>query len=633
MPVIGIPVEELKSRLGKSLEREELLTLLGNIGCDVDGYASLRRAQCVACGFVMELAGKEEVPPRCDRCDRELRDVAGATRELAPLEVIRMELLAVRPDLFDPAGLARGLRGLLDVEVGRKEYTPQGTALKLRVDPAVRRAQSLRPHIACAVIENVTLDDDRIKILMKLQENLHWALGRDRKHASIGVYDLDSLGPLPSVDGCALEYTTESPSFRFVPLGSKVSGAAGERTLTQILEEHPKGIDYAHLLKSFDRYPILRVIGGPVLSMPPVINSEETKVHLGSRRLFVDVTGSGARIVHRTLNILVTSLLEIDPSFVLRQVEVIGASGEEAGQEDRTRNWLTPDLAPQIATIDCGRTSALLGLDLDLTALEQLLLRMRHGIRQKAGTTLTVEVPAYRNDILHERDLMEDAAIAFGYDRIPRTLVPTLTVGREHAREVASEAAREVLLGLGFHEILSLVLTAHAGSDELLGLPPHPATVLLENPITNEQTQLRTGLLPGVLGAFARNRHHPLPQRIFEIGDVTYLDPNAETGAREVRQLAFGLVAPHAGFAELRALAEALLREWGEALRLEPAEQPFLLSGRAAWILDAAGRRVGIFGEVHPATLTTLGLLNPAVVLELVVPVAGQREVYRSLSA
>ncbi len=627
MPVIGIPVEELKARLGRDIDSDALLALLGNIGCDVEGYASLRRAQCAGCGFVMELAGKEDVPPRCDRCDRELRDRPDAVRELPPIEVIRMELLAVRPDLFDPAGLARGLRGLLEVETGLKRYTPQGVALRLRVDPSVRRATSLRPFIACAVLEQVRLDDDRIKILMKLQENLHWAIGRDRKHASIGVYDLDALGALPGANEPALEYTTEDPSYRFVPLGSTEKAPDGLRSLRQILAEHPKGVAYAHLLAGFDRYPILRTRDGAVLSMPPIINSEETKVHLGSRRLFIDVTGSGARIVHRTLSILVTSLLEMDPSFVLKQVEIAGPSDDKGG----TRTWVTPDLAPEVATLDSARTSRLLGLDLSADAVEQLLLRMRHGIASREGTRFTVEVPAYRNDILHERDLMEDVAIAYGYDRIPRTLVPTMTVGVEHPREIASEGAREVLLGLGFHEIASLVLTSHATSDERLGLPPHPRTALLENAITNEQTQLRTGLLPGILSTFARNRHHPLPQRLFELGDVTFVDPGAETGARESRQFALGQVSPHVGFAEVRALGEAIVREWRMPLRLAPAEVPFLIPGRAAWMLGESGERIGILGEVHPETLSGLGLLNPAIVLEMVLPIGGAIEPYRSL--
>ncbi len=63
--------------------------------------------------------------------------------------------------------------------------------------------------------------------------------------------------------------------------------------------------------------------------MPPIINSEETKVHLETRRLFIDVTGTGERIVQRTLNILVTSLLENLPGVTVRAVSIDGASTED----------------------------------------------------------------------------------------------------------------------------------------------------------------------------------------------------------------------------------------------------------------------------------------------------------------
>lgn len=623
MPVIGIPLEALRERIRspRPLSQDELLILLAQLGCDVEGVASLRRCKCRGCGFVMELVGKEDVPPRCDRCDRDLRSEPSATIEMAPLEVVRMELLAVRPDIFDPAGLARALRGILEIETGLPQYELGPVCARLRIDDSVRREESLRPHIACAVIEGLRFDDDRIKILMKLQENLHWALGRDRKHASIGVYDLDALGAAGGDGVLDLEYTTVEPEFSFTPLGFDVPQSCRE-----ILGTHPKGRAYAHLLAGFDRYPLLRRASGAVLSMPPVINSDETKVHLGTTRLFIDVTGSGRRITQRTLNILVTSLLEMDGAARLFAVELTNATTEEGhtGGESLT----TPDLLPQRARIDTARTARLLGIPLDDATLRRLLERMRHGV--SGGGVLEIDVAAYRNDIFHERDLMEDAAIAFGYDRIPRTLVPTLTVGREHPLEERSAAVREVLSGLGFLENMTLPLVSHAAADGLLGLDPHTATTLLENPISLEQTQLRTSLLPGLLESFGRNRHHPLPQQLFEVGDVTFADAGAETGAREVRHLALGAIAPKVGFAEIRGWVEAIARELGWPFRAAVAETSFLIPGRSAWILDPKGRRAGLFGEVHPEVLERVGLQNPVVVVEMVVGMdAGE---YRSVS-
>jgi phenylalanyl-tRNA synthetase beta chain len=182
---------------------------------------------------------------------------------------------------------------------------------------------------------------------------------------------------------------------------------------------------------------------------------------------------------------------------------------------------------------------------------------------------------------------------------------------------------------------VGLFLTCPEQSDGVLGLPSHPATVLLENPISVEQTQLRTSLLPGILHTFARNRSNPLPQQVFEVGDVTFADSNAETGAFELRHAALGLIGPKVGFADIRALAEAVVRECSRPLRLRAHEAPFLLEGRGALMLgdDAKGREVtwGVLGEVHPRVLESLGLQNPVVIVELVVPGSHGLGAYRSL--
>ncbi len=633
MPVIGIPVSELNRCARTEIDRDRLLRVLGEIGCDVDGYETLARVRCARCGYIVELVGKEETPPRCDRCDFDLR-AAGGSETLPPVEVVRMELLAVRPDLFDPGGLGRALRGILELEEGPVEYGIAPPRLTVRVDPSVRRDTSLRPFIACAVIEGITLDEDRLKIIMKMQENLHWALGRNRKHASIGVYDLDRLGLETSGraddrPALSLEYTTADPAYEFVPLGASGTSAEHRRSLRRILEEHPKGTAYAHLLAGFDRYPILRTAAGLVLSMPPIINSEQTKVEPESRRLFLDVTGSGQRIVRRTLNILATSLLELDPGARLEAVRIETPDGEE----------ITPDLAPEATWCEVEGAAHLLGIPLDVETARKLFHRMRHGTGRVEGNRIEVLVPAYRNDILHERDLVEDLAISHGYHNFPHTLVPRQTVAREQEAVARSARAREMLAGFGLVEIMTLALTCHEQGDGLLGRAPHPGTVLLENPISVEQTQLRTSLLPGLLQTLARNRSNPLPQAVFEVGEVTFLDPDAETGARDRPHLAFGLISPKAGFADLRALVEAVVREFARPLRLEAAAPEFLLEGRGAWVLadaDSEGStgaaiRWGVMGEVHPRVLESLGLQNPVVVCEMALSEDGRATPYLSL--
>ncbi|MBM3317952.1 MAG: hypothetical protein FJY75_08865, partial [Candidatus Eisenbacteria bacterium] len=168
MPVVGVPLGRLRALLGREIAPEELLRVLGHLGCDVEGYTQLERVRCPGCGAIHERTASEEVPPCCDQCGGALR---GQGEELAPLEVVRMELLAVRPDMFDPGGLARALRGYLGLERGAPRYALAEPLLEVRVDPSVGDPRSYRPEIACAVMEGMTLDEEALKIVMKLQEN------------------------------------------------------------------------------------------------------------------------------------------------------------------------------------------------------------------------------------------------------------------------------------------------------------------------------------------------------------------------------------------------------------------------------------------------------------------------------
>lgn len=607
MPVIGIPLEPLRGMLGRAVEGDELLRILERIGCDVEGYARLKRSRCLRCGWVEERTETEEPPARCDRCDEDHRSQPDSIEPMSDLEVVRMELLAVRPDMFDPGGLARALRGYLGIETGWPEYPTEASDLVVRVDPSVRDPRSRRPHIACAALDGVRLDGDRVKILMKLQENLHWALGRNRKLASIGVYDMAGLAS-------EFVYTTEDPdAYSFVPLGWTGRTPCSLRT---ILDEHPKGKGYRHLLDGLARYPILRDGAGRVLSMPPIINSDDTKVRTESTRLFIDVTGLGERVVQRTLNILVTSLAENLPGSRILRVAVEGAS-DRTGEGARETPMETPDLSPQPATLHVGAAARLIGIDLDAPAAVTLLEKMRHRAVAEDADRVRVEIPAYRNDILHERDLMEDLAIAYGYHRIEPKLLPARTVGRPMEVETQTERVREALCGLGFLEVTTLVLLNDETHDQMLGCGIDVRAARIDNPISGDQTRLRTRLLPGLLQVLKHNLHEPLPQRIFEVGDVTWLDPRSETGATEHRMLAFAVISPKAGYTDARAVAESVVREFGAVAAWEPAGEPPFLRGRCARVLLPGGKAVGVIGEVAPEVLERFGFQNPIALGEI----------------
>lgn len=608
MPVVNLPVQLLKERLGHPVEADALVEHLQHLGCDVEGYEQMRRFRCAACGAIHEVTAKEAEPPRCDECDADYREQPDLVAELDPIEVIRMELLPVRPDIFDPGGLARALRNYLEIDLTPPRYTAAAPTLTVTVDRDLERPESHRPYIACCVVRGVELDDAWVKVVMKLQENLHWALGRDRKFASIGVYDLGK------VHGQRLRYRAVAPDeLTFVPLGYDLEGPG--LTPAAVLSEHVKGKAFAHLLEGFDRYPLLEDEAGAVLSMPPIINSEATRVTLDSRNFLVDVTGLNPRIVSKTLNVIATSFAEMNPGVTLEAVTI----------EYPDETVITPEFAPQETWLDPAAAARLVGVDLDTAQVKRLLQRMGHHVEGGPHGKLKVLSPPYRTDLLHEVDLVEDIAIAYGFHNVEPKLVSSLTVGGALPVEDRSADLRRVLIGLGFLETVSLPITSPALNYDALRLERNETeTIRIQNPIHDDSgtalSMLRADLLPGLLACLGRYRSGELPQRLFEVGDITRFDPDTETGAREIRRAAAVSIGARAGFAEARSLASAVLREMGWRLEAVADERPCYLPGRSARMVAVRGGQtvtVGHFGEVHPEVLERFGLGYPVAALEL----------------
>ncbi len=635
-------------RSEKRITAEDLPRLMAQIGVEVDGLADTRQYLCQPCGKIFDRTEAQGPPLQCGQCGADFRERPDALADRGPNQVIRLDMLAVRPDIFDPGGMARCLRGYLGVQTGPSDYPAGEPRISVKVDPRLSEESSRRPFIACAVLRGVKLDHERIKMLMNLQEDLHWALGRDRKLASIGAYDLDTLG------GETFHYDAIAPGdVRFVPLGFSPDRPENSLTPAEILEKHGTGRAYAHLLKGLKRYPLLRDGAGTVLSMPPIINSESTRVTMNSRNLFIDVTGLSQRSVDRALNIMVVNLKELIPEAAIEQVVIDAPDGRRR----------TPDLSPRPMRLSLREAADTIGVELDAERLSHLLERMGHRVEDRSSadrsptglqrsrdqeierarpapsapldlsisrsldlSILTVLTPAWRNDIMHPVDLIEDAAIAYGYDNLVPSLVPTFTVGAPRAIEERSAIARRALAGLGFHQVMTLVLTSAEAAFDKWRLPADERAVLIDNPISTEQTMCRVSLLPGALETLAINKQHELPQQIFEVGDVCLLDPDAETGASEQRRAAAVMIGTHVGYADIRAVADAFMHELGMECRIEPTEHNSFIPGRVAAIVDPAGARLGVMGEVHPEVLENYGLKHAVAAMEIVITASAASE-------
>jgi phenylalanyl-tRNA synthetase beta chain len=596
MPIVNIDLAWLNRLLGKDFPAEQIHESLDQIGCDVEDVVDIGYSRCPQCGSLVENPlGQEEVKA-CGLCGRESDTPFPAA---GTKQVVRLDLLAARPDLFDVGGLARALRGTLGIESGLPRYDVKPSGLTVKVDKSVADKSSYRPFIVCAAMTLPPVDETSLIAIMKLQENLHWGVGRDRKLASIGVYDLAAISG-------EITYRTIDPDKEpFVPLGMSGKKMSGR----QILQSHPKGVAYAELLANHKRYPVLVDSKGQVLSMPPIINSDETRLKQGTTRVFIDVTGVSQAAVTKSLDTLVCSLAEIGGK--IETVAIVDADGKK-----RT----TPDLKPRSTEVDLAEAKRWLGLPLDGRSLTESLRKMRFDVapaKNNAGR-FAVSYPPYRTDIRHMVDVLEDVAIGYGYGNIEPRLVRSMTVGAPRSEEMLSDRVRQILIGLGYSEIMSLPLSTEEHQFERLRLPTTDGYAQVANPKLKAYNVVRMHLMGGLFEALRENRRRPMPLRLFEIDNAVKVDDRAETGAGEERQLALVEIGRESGYATARSVMDALLRELGWKAEYRASDHPTYVPGRAAAIY-VDDKPVGGLGEVHPEVLTNFGLMYPVALAELII--------------
>jgi len=497
-------------------------------------------------------------------------------------EYLKVEYNPNRPDFSSQEGIARALRGFMEIETGLPKYEISDSGITLRVDPALAE---VRPYIVCAVVRNVSFNEENIVELMGMQEDLHWAIGRDRVKASIGLHDLDRVKP-------PFEYRAVDPDgIRFIPLNWAV-----ELTPREILKKHPKGITYAHIMAGKAKYPIITDINGDVLSFPPIINGVLTQITEETRNLFIDVTGTTMRDVSSALNILVTALAEG------------GARIESVKVEYPDGVITTPDLTPKSWTLRSDYVNRLLGLNLSPQEIVRCLEKVRMDAKLVDGK-IEVLVPAYRHDIMHEVDFVEEVAIGYGLYNLKPTLPKTVTIAKSHPYQKLSNLVRKILVGLGFNEVVSFTLTNIREHYDYMRTKGKPVELL--NPVSSDYNMVRDALLPGLIRILRTNKHEAFPQKIFEVGDIVVYDPEAETSATRRLNVAAAITDTEVGFTDIKAVAEALLRELGcEQWKFTPTSHPSFIEGRAA-LVEADGKVLGQIGEIHPEVLNNFDLEYP----------------------
>ncbi len=506
----------------------------------------------------------------------------GCPLEKIDKDCLYFEVSPNRPDMLSIEGFARAVRTFLGISKGIAGYKTKPSGIKLFAEPSVK---TVRPYIACAVARKVRLTDDMVASLMQVQEKLHDTLGRKRKKVAIGVHDLDRVKP-------NFTYKAVAPDeIKFAPLDMKE-----KLSLNEICRKHPKGREYIHILEKSRKWPVILDKNGDVLSFPPIINGELTRVTKKTASLFIDITGTSDMAVNQALNIIATSLY--DRGCEIETVEI-----------KYPHKKITPDLKPSCIAVNLDYVNKLLDMDLTTGEFRDLLKKMGLDFDKNAI------VPAYRTDIMHPIDIVEDVAIAHGYGRFEPRIPRVPTISRRLESGEFLSAVKETIIGTGFQEVATMILTNRG--DEFKKMCLNESEVCeTSNPVTIECAICRKTLLPSAMKVFAQNMHREFPQKIFETGDVLIPDAKEETGASVIKKLACAISNSSVSYEEISSVLDALMRNIGIDYELGRTYHPSFIKGRVAEV-TVKNKPIGVIGEVSPQVLENFGLEMPVVALEL----------------
>lgn len=551
MPTVDFTIDRLSRLVGKKLNIEDLQTDLQWISLDID------------------------------EVDKENNK-------------IKVEYSPNRPDFASPEGIARALKGYYEIELGPPKYEMKDGPVIMYVDQKVKK---VRPYVVSAVIRDVKLDDDEIKTTMNIQEALHHVLGRGRKKVAIGVHDLDKVKS-------PFRYTTVKPdAIKFRPLQLEKLNL----TPQEILEEHPKGREYAHILKGCEEYPMIFDAENNIVSFPPIINGVLTTVTDSTKNFLLDLTGTDYNAVNYSLNILATTFADMGAK--IERAQVI--------YEGEQPKWY-PDFTPSTWTINEHYLNSYIGLNCSEKEIIKCLQKCRLDVNvgKKKGT-LEVKVPAYRTDFMHEVDFAEEFAIGYGYKNLPVCLFEG-GVGKYHPLVQMQNNVRRIMIGAGYLETVNFILTS-SDTYKALNLPfDEKSSILLENPVSIDWNTTRTIILPVMMKLLQFNRSEEKPIKIFEVGDILTYDKTSETGAGQELHLCAITHHAQAEFTEIRSVYDFFVQTIGieKETRVKSSKHPSLIPGRSGDIFFK-NKGVGFIGELHPEVLERFGLKFPTCVFEM----------------
>jgi phenylalanyl-tRNA synthetase beta chain len=520
--------------------------------------------------------------------DERLRDrisYLGTDLEGIDGEEINVEIFPNRPDMLSEQGFSRALASFIGSRKGLREYRIYKSKDKVIVKDSVRK---VRPYTACAIVKGLKFDDEKIKEIIQIQEKLHVSYGRNRKKTAIGIYPFEKIKtPIRFI-----ALPPEKIEFQPLEFPRKINGR-------QILSQHPTGREYGHLLEGLDKYPIFIDADDRILSMPPIINSHDVgKITEDTKDVFIECSGFDYNVLSLCLNMIVTALADMGGKIYSMEIDFYG------------KKVLSPDLTPRQMELDVDYVNKKLGIKLTEKKAKDLLMRMGYGYSK--GNAL---IPAYRADVLHQIDLVEDIAIAYGYDNFRETIPDVATIGQEKEIEIFKKKIADILVGLGLLETNSYSIISKDIQTKKMELKQEP--IELQNSVSLEYNSLRTWMIPSLMQILQDNKHHEYPQKIFEMGTIFKKSQKTDTGVEENIRLAVVLCEQKADYTKIRQVLDHLLTSIGiEDYSIDAVDHASFVPGRCGR-LKLSKKKLAYIGEVHPKVLENFDLEMPVAAFEL----------------
>ena len=518
--------------------------------------------------------------------------------------IIKIELNDTnRPDLWSTAGLARLLRmhtggasnkaryqAFLST-VGERKNSGNRT---ITVAPAL---QHIRPFMTAFVISGKPIDDAMLKDIIQTQEKLCWNFGRKRRSVSMGVYRSELIN-------WPVQYRAVDPhTTSFTPLGFDT-----EMTCEQIITEHPKGKEYGWILKGMKKVPLLSDAKGGVLSMAPIINSAQIgAVQQGDTDLLVELTGTDMPSL-----LLATNIVACD--FSDAGYTILPVSVEYPYETGFGKTITTPLYFQEPTKTTVHAVNKLLGTALSAQDIVEALERMDNTVTVE-GDCLTLTPPAYRNDFLHEVDIIEDVMMGKTVEFFEPETPREFTIGRLSPVTLLSRKIKSLMVGFGYQEMIFNYLGSKKDYIDRMNIDGE-SVIEIANPMSENYQFVRPSIIPSLLSAETVSGNAVYPHRIFETGKIAYLAPEENTGTRTRQSLGFLTVNQDANFNEAASLVAGLLYYLQMDYAVCETHDPRFIEGRQAGVL-ANGKQIGIFGELHPQVLENWSVTAPAFAGEL----------------